>query len=299
VNSGFKNVWGLESSTEPLPRLSALQILSRKKGYCEDIADMVVFIARSNGIAATVDNVPAWATSTGNHFLNFLNTGKNNNRFDAVLDSIEREPGKVFRSTYSKQTGTLATWLDTTQIPDCFLRLTNYIDVTNEYWATDSISCNLFPDDNAKVVYAAVLNGGMWRPLWYAAKKGNKATFKNMGKGVAYLPMYYKNKQLVPAGYPYVLGRKNKTELKPSGETHTIIIKEQEKYLKYRPGKVYRLLMWNKGWETLANQTAPDGCTQLEFAKVPKNTLLLLAPEYTQGKERPFMILDNGERIWW
>jgi hypothetical protein len=32
---------------------------------------------------------------------------------------------------------------------------------------------------------------------------------------------------------------------------------------------------------------------------VPANALLLLIPEYSQRKERPFIMLDNGERVWW
>jgi hypothetical protein len=48
----------------------------------------------------------------------------------------------------------------------------------------------------------------------------------------------------------------------------------------------------------VGERTAVDGVQSLVFENVPKNALLLLIPEYSQGKERPFIITDNQERIW-
>jgi hypothetical protein len=302
ITEQFSNVYSLEEKNEPLPRIGALQILLRKKGYCEDIADMSVFIARSRGIPAAVDNIPAWATSSGDHFLDFMELNGVGFHFDAVMDSLGREPSKVLRSTYSPQHDAIATWIDTASIPRGFMRLENYKDVTSEYWPVDDITCPLFPnvDQKARVVYASVYNAATWRPIWYGAKKGSSATFKNMSKGVVYLPMSYVNGKLQTAGWPYALGYRNKTVLKPDTvHTRSVTIQQQEKYLKYRPGKNYRLFYWNDRWRQLGEQTAPDGCTQLVFTKVPANALLLLIPEYSQRKERPFIMLDNGERVWW
>ena len=149
INSSFKNIWSLEEKTEPLPRLGALQIQLRGKGYCEDIADMAVFVARSQGIAASVDNVPLWATTAGNHFSNFIFFDKKHTKFDAVLDSLGREPGKVLRTTYSPQPDAVAAWMDTTKIPTGFLRIKNYKDVTRQYWPAANITCKLFVSQSA------------------------------------------------------------------------------------------------------------------------------------------------------
>jgi hypothetical protein len=307
VSEQFRNLYG-EPKNEPLPRLSALQILLRKKGYCEDIADMAVFIARSRGVAATVDNIPAWATASGNHFLNFMELNDKGVHFDAVLDSLGREPAKVLRTTYSAQPDAIATWLDTAKIPAGFMRIRNYKDVTPEYWPVDDIVCPLFPgspekklqDKKTEVVYACVYNSASWQPIWYGRKEGASATFKNMSKGVVYLPVYYEHGKFKSAGWPFALGYKNKSILKPDTlHTHSITLQQEEKYLKYRPGKKYRLFYWNGEWKAIGEQTAPDSCTQLVFAKVPANALLIMIPEYSQRKERPFMILDSGERVWW
>ena len=301
IKQNFKNTYGQEI-TEPLPRLDALQILFRQKGLCEDIADMTTFIARANGIAATVDNIPAWGTTFGEHFLNFISLDDKRIHFDAVQDSLGREPAKVLRTTYSPQHDAVATWLDTASIPSGFLRVKNYKDVTAEYWPVETIACDLFPREEKKspVVYACVFNSAGWRPVWYGTKTGSTARFTNMGRGVIYLPMSYDNRKLVPASWPYALGYHNRAVLKPDEEhKHSITLKEQDKYLKYRPGKKYRLFYWNNKWEMLAEQTAPPQCTGLVFDSVPKNALLILLPEYSEGKERPFTILDGGERLWW
>jgi len=300
INNSFKNLYNTDVKAEPLPRLSALQILFRGKGYCEDMADMAVFAARSQGVPATVDNIPAWATSTGDHFADYLYFDSRHRHFDAALYRIDREPGKVLRTTYSIQPDALASWLDSSNIPYGFLRLRNYKDVTNEYWATDQFTLNLSPHSNAKVVYVGVMNGDRISPLWFAKRQGNSATFTNMGKGVVYFPFYFENHRVVFADYPFALGYHNKGALKPDKlHPHGIVIKEQERYLKYRPGKRYRLLIWDNQWKLLGEQVAPSGCTQLAFSNVPRNALLLLRPEYSQGKERPFTILENGERVWW
>ena len=306
ISEQFRNLYG-EPKSEPLPRLSAMQILLRKKGYCEDIADMAVFIGRSRGIAATVDNIPAWATASGNHFLNFMKLDTLGVHFDAVMDSLGREPSKVLRTTYSAQQDAIANWLDSAHIPDGFMRIKNYRDVTAEYWPVDDIVCPLFPvpekriqDKKTKVLFVCVYNSASWQPIWYGRKQETSATFKNMSKGVVYLPVSYERGKFKPVGWPYALGYKNRSILKPDTlHTHSITLPEQEKYLKYRPGKKYQLFYWNGQWKKIEEQMAPDGCTQLVFAKVPANALLIMIPEYTQKKERPFMILDSGERVWW
>jgi len=301
INENFKNLFNVEMRAEPLPRLNALQILLRGKGYCEDMADMAVFAARSQGIPATIDNVPAWATSTGKHFTNYLVFDNTHRHFDSALDSMIREPGKVVRTTYSVQPDAIASWLDdTTEIPNGFLRLKNYKDVTSEYWETGDFTINLFPNATSKAVYVGVINGGNIVPIWFAKKEGNTATFKNMSKGVVYFPFYFVNRTAIFAGYPVAFGYRNKIELKPDPtRTRRINLKEQDKYLKYRPGKRYQLLIWDNQWKLIGEQIAAEGCTQLNFEHVPQNALLLLRPEYSQGKERPFIVLENGERVWW
>jgi hypothetical protein len=62
---------------------------------------------------------------------------------------------------------------------------------------------------------------------------------------------------------------------------------------------MYKLFYWDNKWNLIGVQKAADGTHELQFDKVPRNALLLLVPEYTQRKERPFTITDSGERLWW
>ncbi|HEY0058717.1 MAG TPA: hypothetical protein VGB56_06250, partial [Flavisolibacter sp.] len=73
---------------------------------------------------------------------------------------------------------------------------------------------------------------------------------------------------------------------------------EQPKYLVYRPGKKYTLHYWNNGWVALGTKEFIEGSPSLDFDEVPRNALLLLVPEYSKGKDRPFIITDEGQRLW-
>src|SRR5205814_1946866 len=103
------------------------------------------------GLPASVDFTPYWATSTGNHSMNATFDGDNKPvHFDAANDlvmpsKLPREPSKVIRVTYSKQPDVLSAFKSKADIPEGFMRLENYKDVTKEYWETKDITCNLFP----------------------------------------------------------------------------------------------------------------------------------------------------------
>ena len=58
-------------------------------------------------------------------------------------------------------------------------------------------------------------------------------------------------------------------------------------------------MYWDNTWKLLEVRTTGFGTHALTFNNVPRNALFLLIPEYSQGKERPFTINENGEREWW
>jgi hypothetical protein len=307
--SWFTNTWySQDTRKDPLPRLGAMQLLFRKKGPCEDIADMEVFALRSQGIPATINIVPYWATSSGSHFLNTAFDGKKNPvHFDAsggapkVDTRFAREPGKVISITWSRQSGTLASQLDPQHIPPGFLRLANYIDVTSNYWETTDVQCSLFPaTSSSSVAFAAVFNGMKWRPVWWGKVRDGAVTFGNMCKGAVFLPMYYSNGHLKPAGYPIAIGYHHQLVLMPDlHDKKTITVTQEEKHLLFRPGRKYQLYYWNNEWRSLGAKVPAPGSSSVQFDNVPAHALLLLLPEYSEGKERPFMILDDGKVQWW
>lgn len=297
----FVNSFSLGVRTEPLPRLGSLQLLLRKTGACEDIADFKAFTLRSLGLPAWVENVPYWGTSSGRHF--FAATFTNNAKAVSldVPQDLKREPSKILRTTYSKQPGVLASLIKADEIPPGFMRTYNYKDVTKEYWPTKNLSCNLFPAPTMNsIVYACVFNFSSWRPTWWAKATGQRVLFSNMSKGVVFLPAYYVGGKLKPAGYPVALGFNHEMELKPDWQqAHAITINAQAKFLTIKSRETYKLYYWDNSWKLLKSILTSEHQKTLAFEKVPANALLLLRPQASQGKERPFIVTNEGQRIWW
>lgn len=303
-NTWFVNTLG-EQRKEPLPRLGALQLLSRREGPCPDIASLGVFVMRSQGIPAAVNVVPYWATATGGHFTNTFFDEKMqpyNCDYGAkdYEEDLKREPAKVLRLTYSKQPGTLASFEDKDNIPSAVLKQQNYIDVTKDYWATADVTCPLYDSAaTSKIVYAATFNGLAWKPFWWGKAANGKTTFSSVCKGTVLIPQYYINKKLVYAGPPVAIGDKeNKILLADLTRTREVVIQEADKYLKFKMGLTYKLYYWNNGWKLIDTRQTATQITSMRFAKVPKNALLLLLASDSKKLERPFMIDDQGARTW-
>lgn len=306
--SWFVNTWDLEQRKEPLPHLGPIQLLNRKKGNCDDIGNLMAYILRSQGYCASIESVPFWATSTGRHFFNssFSSEGKlipfDVSKANVIIDNFSREPSKVIHITYARQPEALANLIPIEQIPAGFMRNQNYTDVTAKYWQTTSLETPLFAlktKEKPSVAYICVFNGMKWRATWWGKIINGKAKFDDLCKGAVFLPAYYIDEKIVPAAYPIAAGYQHQNTLKPDLiNTRNVIIEEQDKYLKFRLYKKYTLYYWNNNWVSMGERTAVEGTTTLLFEKIPKNALLLLIPEYSQGKERPFIITETQERIW-
>lgn len=304
--SWFVNTWNLEQRKEPLPHLGPIQLLNRKRGNCDDIGDLMTYMLRSQGYAASVECVPFWATSTGTHFFNstFSSEGKlipfDVSTANIKIDNFSREPSKVIRFTYARQPNILASILPKEQIPPGFMRSENYLDVTSNYWQTNSLETYLFtPKIKQSIAYICVFNSLKWNATWWGKIKEGKVKFDNLCKGAVFLPAYYINDKIIPAGYPIASGYQHQLTLKPDlTARRNVVIEEQDKYLKFRLDKKYTLYYWNNNWIPTGEKIIGEETQSLVFENVPKNALLLLVPEYSEGKERPFIVTDNQERIW-
>jgi len=307
VSADYSNWFkvSLTERSEPLPRLGALQLLSRKTGPCEDMADLTAFTLRSQGVPVSVNIVPYWATSTGSHFLNSVFDGQMHlipidvSGHTMVNNKLGREPAKVIRVTYAKQPGTLASLFDKINIPEGFMRTTNYVDITNQYWETANVTCDINPRIKLQLIFACVFNGLHWKPVWWGNNQNHTVTFNSMCKGAVFLPACYILGHIVPAGQCVAVGYHNSHVLKPDTlRKRTVIITEEDKYLQFQPGKTYQLYYWDKTWKKCGLKFA-DYTHKLTFNDVPNDALMLLMPQYSTGKERPFTITNDGRREWW
>lgn len=303
-DSWFINKWG-EQRKEPLPRLSALQLLLRKEGPCPDIADLGVFTMRAQGIAATVNVIPFWATSTGGHFTNtFFDAEAKPVNYDygsRVFDEkLAREPAKVLRLTYSRQPGTLASFEAAEHIPAGILKQQNYLDVTKDYWVTRDVKCPLNNEKkDQQIVYATTFNGLAWRPFWWGKTHNNQTTFTSLCINTVVLPQYYAAGKMIPAGPPVIVREKEPVVLMPDlNHKSEVVIEEAEKYLKFKMGTAYKLFYWNNGWQLVGIQKVVRQVNQMTFANVPKNALLLFVSSDSKKLERPFVFNKDGSRSW-
>lgn len=306
ANSWFTNTWRIAKRKDPLPRLGSLQLLFRKEGPCEDLADLGVFTMRSQGIPATVDFVPYWATTKGGHAMNTF-FGENNKsiHFDygtkEYNEKLRREPAKVLRTTYSKNPQNLASFEEQDNIPKGYLRESNYIDVTSEYWKTRNTTCSLFPNQKPNaIVFACTFNGLRWQPFWWGKVKNNETQFDQICQGTVVLPQYYNNEKMIPAGSPIIISETQTISLTPDfNQLQEVTIKSVANYLIIKPNVSYKLLYWNDKWQLTETITATETTESLLFHKVPKNALLLLLSSDSKGLERPFVLDENGERTWY
>ena len=304
--SWFTSTWGQEAGNEPLPSLGALQLLFRKRGLCQDIAALEVFTLRSQGIPASFNFIPYWATTANRHFLNTVFDPQMKalqldvSRSPALDNKLPREPAKVLRYTYSKQPDALSSLIPEIEIPKGFLRIKNYTDISSEYWPVRDVSLNPFHiNEKPAITYACVFNGGNWKPIWWGKSGTQSVVFNQLCRGAVFLPCLYKNGRLVVAGNLVAVGYNHQQELIPNTLNKiTIPVFEEDRYLIFRPGKKYRLFYWDQSWKFAGEQIALENKHELIFPDVPAGALYRLVPEYSVGMERPFTLL-NGERKWW
>jgi hypothetical protein len=306
VDLWFTNTWRTGLRKEPLPRLGSKQLLFRKQGACPDLAGLGVFTMRAIGVPATLITVPYWATSTSGHYFNtFYNNDFHPIGFDygGTLSNqkLIREPAKVLQSTYSKQATALANYETPNNIPEGYLRESNYIDVTQNYWQTTTVNCNLYPVvSNPKTVYLTTFNGLKWRPFWWGKIKNNQSQWDQICVGTIIIPHYYLNEKLIPAAPPILVSEKGNRLLVPNlKQLQPLTITSAEGYLLIKPNVTYKLYYWKEGWKHVDSKTATDTTLSLVYQNVPQNALLLLLGSDTKGFERPFVINEKGERTWY
>lgn len=194
------------------------QLMKMKKGSCYNYSILGTYIYRSLGIPSGIDYTPQWANRSMGHSWNVLYTGKEHHMedysFSALWDTIgsslksrDEKISKVFRMTYAKQPDTpVLNKRKKESIPAAFM--TPCIkDVTNLYLDCADIRVSLLsrPANNQYHPYLCNFDNQNWVPIHWGKVKGKQAYFEKMGKGVAYLPAYFDETGVVPAGHPFVL----------------------------------------------------------------------------------------------
>lgn len=168
---------------------------------------------RSIGIPVMLDFTPQWPFRSMGHYWNVLldNTGKNlafggcETKTDPdILHKPSQKMAKVYRRTYAINQDLVK--LNTTEevVPDLFRNIFMK-DVTSEYMKTCDIMIPTQKKRNHKHAYLAVFDNLKWVPICYGTQKGKVCYFNEIGKDIAYLPLYYDNQGIHPITDPFIL----------------------------------------------------------------------------------------------
>lgn len=313
----------LDSRPDPIPFLSPKQLLFRREGACNDLANLTLMACRSKGLAVTFDFTPYYGASSKKHFWNTIITKNsehvpfNGNCFGNpkglpyAYNATEKRLAKVFRYTYSKQGASLASIIDDNAIPDGFLKEKNIIDVTSEYVSTGNITYSTTPQNKEAIGYLNVFNLGKWRTVDWGKKNGTSIYYKRAGVNIVYLPSIYntETRKMKYASYPVLLDSNKKQNLLKPDYTKTFSYdltrdkNEKKETLDFNSfeifeGQIYTLLVWDNGWKKIEESVAANN--SVHFSKIPKNGLFLSLCKKSNGYERIFFIDPiSGHTIWY
>jgi len=279
-----------------------------RSGKCYQATQYTTYIMRALGLPVTMDFTPYWGNMNGGHEWNALIyngkpipfVGSESDPGKTKIDlAMQRKRGKVFRRTYEiQQNSLLFLTQGSEEIPQLFKNY-HMEDVTKEYIPVSDIDLDLTTVSSTfKYVFLAVFNRQEWTPIDWAENNNNKGLFKNIGRGIAYLPVYYSEGNLIPAGKPFLLeqngivkflnntGKKEEVTIKRKGPRGPGIVE----------GNEYELLFWEDGWRNLGKKAAQ--ADSITFVGVPQHSLLWIRSKDKSSNERIFQY-ENENQIWW
>ena len=233
THSGF---WGTK-----IPIWNAATLEKMRHGLCAQRCWYNSLLLSSLGIPVAIDFVPAWGNRNNSHTWNVVLMNGESHAFEAFWDNDRwkykriynnrnddelwgrfRLP-KVYRYTYSNHIeGPLAdVEVDKADIPELF-RSVKKVDVSSEYFETADVTVELTGEapQGVKYAYLAVFGYQDWHPVQWGKVENGRAVFREIGKDMVYLPVYYKRGGLLPAAEPFRL-RNDGTMEKLSGNEGT------------------------------------------------------------------------------
>ena len=319
VNDYIKSWFRFDPRYYEHPTDQGLQeILEKKMGRCEDMTNLAIYAMRALAIPVMSDFTPYWANTGNNHAWNAI---LDNNDSIIIFMGGETNPGayelnhklaKVYRKTFAIQQNSLPEKMEDWEKAPPYLNSNSIKDVTDEYVPVDRFKIELTRGipDSTNFSYLCVFNSGEWKAIDYTRFYGNKATYNKMGTGVAYLPAFYYDEQIVPAGNAFILTDSAKIEYKiPDGKnrsnltlysTTRRVTKETTDFIEqadFNKGKTYILYYWSDQWEETGRKTAGGG--PVIFEDVPSNAIYWLVEEDSRNEERIFTMDDKGRQVWW
>lgn len=317
INDSLKSIFGFNSKYYLHPTdLSLSQMLLSGQGRCEDMTNLAIYALRANGIAVTSDYTPHWADSGNNHAWNavltpegkaipFMGCESNPGKY-----SLRQRIAKVYRKMFAEQSSSLGYQLKPDEKAPAWLRGKSYLDVTDDYVSTGDITVAVdsIASPPQRFLYLAVFNSGNWEAIAWSKLESGKAEFKNMGLDLVYLPVYYIDEDILPAGEVFLLNNEGeREELQVAESVQEMEVRSttrmkisnltgENDITNLKPGKEYELYYWDKGWQNAAKDTFFE--IKLHFEQIPENGLYWLREIDSEKEERIFIYRDQ-QQIWY
>ena len=225
----YKNIDFTSFNGSGIPALSTEALMQMGGGSCTERGVFNSLLFSALGMPVAVDFVPAWGSQNGSHSWNVLLVGDKHYAFDpfwghnkwehynrlysntGMYDSNgqgEFRVPKVYRKTYSThlESSLLGKGVEMEDIPPLFRNFKKK-DVSSDYFETTDVEVLLSEDapENTKYAYLCVFNVEGWIPVQFGEIVDGKALFREMGRNIVYLPVYYKKGSLLPAAPPLCL----------------------------------------------------------------------------------------------
>lgn len=280
-------------------------------GKCYHATQYGAYVMRAMGVPVTMDFTLFWGNMNGGHEwdaliyngkpIPFVAAESDPGRTKVDL-TFQRKRAKIFRHTYSLQKGSLAFMAEGTneEIPSYYK---NYFiaDVTEDYIPVTTIKVKLDSEMyDHKFAYLCVFNWQKWTPVfWSEIHSSGDVTFKDMGRGIVYIPMYYDMQELVPAGTPFILNNNGSIESimsDPAKKMKIVVKSKGPQGPQIEKEKEYELFYWDKAWVSLGKKKALTD--SLICDNVPANSLFWVHSAEKATRERIFTYKNNNQ-VWW
>lgn len=148
------------------------------------------------------DMIPAFPNRNNRHCWTVLVDNRQINGITWISPTANRA-GKIYRNTFSHQPHPKP---EPPEYVPPFFQSPFYKDVTSCYTTVKDITIKPVIPINTSYGYLCVFNDLKWEPVAYTEFKNGQFKFKDVGRGVVYLPVIYPNEQEVAVSYPFILG---------------------------------------------------------------------------------------------
>ncbi|GHV26996.1 hypothetical protein FACS1894176_08420 [Bacteroidia bacterium] len=217
----------------------ALNLLENRIGDCYEQANLAVYAMRALGIPGGIDSYLQHPYGNSQHVWNYVPDTLGNvwefSLYGYVTRTAKREKpimGSVFRQCFGVQKESLP--IITKGKKDLPPLLNNaFIKDVSEYYLHDvsiSIKANIWKKND--ILYLCTFAYDQWVPVMWARWKDGQFTFPSIEKNMLYLPAYYKDGQIIPAGAPCLVNKYGITDAFQSDKTRKQKILISRKYPK-------------------------------------------------------------------